>query len=116
MFYAFKVGSQKPVVLLTGTLIEVSELLLTQISCIRVLKLGNKYCFVRVLLFVVLRYFRFVNMMYDFQFSAGKRDDVCQLSDLVNNPNPELGCNFFQASIAFSAFTWYVGIENTSHL
>lgn len=49
-------------------------------------------------------------MAYDFDFGVGKTDEVCALDDLVNNPNPELGCNLFQAGIAFSGFSWYVKI------
>ena len=51
--------------------------------------------------------------MHDFQFAADKRATVCALDDYVNNPNPELGCNFYQAGLAFSAFSWYY-ISRTS--
>jgi hypothetical protein len=46
-------------------------------------------------------------MMHDFQFAENKRAKVCALDDYVNNPNPEIGCNFYQAGIAFSAVSWY---------
>jgi hypothetical protein len=51
---------------------------------------------------------RFVNMIYDFQFTVpGKYDQVCQLADPINNPNPLVGCHFFQAGVAFAALSWY---------
>lgn len=50
----------------------------------------------------------FVNMMYDFQFSVpGTYDQVCQLADPVNNPDPLVGCHFFQAGVSFAALSWY---------
>jgi hypothetical protein len=55
------------------------------------------------------RLLRFINLMYDFGFSAGKKlSDVCRLDDTVNNPNPSLGCDFYRASLAFDVLSWFV--------
>ena len=52
--------------------------------------------------------------MHDYQFLVDNRATVCALNDNINNPNPELGCNFYQAGIAFSAFCWYFVSSETS--
>jgi len=49
-------------------------------------------------------------MAYDFDFGIDKKKEVCALDDLINNPNPELGCDLFQTGLAFSAFSWYVKV------
>jgi hypothetical protein len=51
---------------------------------------------------------RFVNMMYDFQFSVpGTYGQVCQLTDSIHNSDPIVGCHFFQAGVSFAAISWY---------
>jgi hypothetical protein len=49
---------------------------------------------------------RFVNLIYDFKFSAGGDLSMCMLDDLVNNPAPGIGCNSYQAAAAFCAVSW----------
>jgi len=78
-----------------------------------VLKVGSKVSVVSLtVLFEFLNYgssiASFVNMVHDFQFGEDKKGDVCALDDFVNNPNPVLGCNLYQASIGFSAFCWFL--------
>jgi hypothetical protein len=45
--------------------------------------------------------------MYDFDFSAaGVMESVCNYDDKTHNPNPIVGCQFYQAGVAFSAVGW----------
>ena len=77
-------------------------------SSIRSQQLWSGYCRVFPHPLLELTFDRFVNMMYDFQFSApGKYDQVCQLADPINNPDPIVGCRFFQAGVSFAAISWY---------
>jgi len=45
--------------------------------------------------------------MYDFDFSSKPTDEICAYNDTVNNPNPKMGCQFYQAALGFSGFGWY---------
>jgi len=45
-------------------------------------------------------------MVYDFDFSEKSLAEVCEYNDTINNPNPVLGCHFYQAALGFSAFSW----------
>jgi hypothetical protein len=64
---------------------------------------------------VVLTCNRFINMMYDFKSEpAGLLDQVCSVDTTINNPSPALGCQFYQASVGFMAFSWYLPSPSTS--
>ena len=49
--------------------------------------------------------------MYDFKNQpAGMLDQVCTVDTTMKNPNPILGCQFYQAAVAFMAVSWYIPI------
>ena len=55
---------------------------------------------------IAILIYRFVNMIYDFKFSAGSLS-MCMLDDLVNNPAPAVGCKAYRGATAFCALSWY---------
>jgi len=51
----------------------------------------------------------FINLMYDFKNQpAGMLDQVCTVDTTMKNPNPILGCQFYQAAVAFMAVSWFL--------
>jgi len=77
-----------------------------------VFKLGGRVAIVAItVLFEFLNYgmsiASFVNMIYDFKFSAGSLS-MCMLDDLVNNPAPAVGCKAYRGATAFCALSWFL--------
>jgi len=79
-----------------------------------VFKLGGKVVVVTTTVFFEFMNYglaiaAFVNLMYDFKNEpGGMLDQVCTVDDTVKNPNPGLGCQFYQASVAFMAVSWFL--------
>jgi len=91
------------------------------LAMIYVFKLGGKVAVVAMtVLFDFVNYglaiASFVNLIYDFKFSAGGESDVCRLNDLVNNPAPLVGCNSYRAAAAFCAVSWFLWTLSMSYI
>jgi len=109
--FASHVGS--PEILLGASCVHVLTTI-TLMLMFYVFKWGGKVAVVAMtVLFEVVNYglsiASFVNLIYDFDFStAGVMESVCGYGDTINNPNPVIGCQFYQAGVAFTAVGWFL--------
>jgi len=101
-----------PDILLAAAIVHTSTTILL-LLIYYVFKLGGKVAVVAAtVLFELINYgmsiASFVNMIYDFKFSAGGNLSVCMLDDIIDNPAPSVGCNSYRAAAAFCALSWFL--------